>query len=302
MDTVSEIKKTKPKDQLRPTDLAFGTAERVVSMNPFTPVQRPEAEKIAAAIDTKTANTETLMRGAEMCLEVAGQHLFADVTDILYEGGRTPSPIHLALAELAEPQQLVGPNEVHRFGWSALITYNFDDLMGEALDERNIARAAYAMRGSEFVGDPNGIAKLLGRNHPHLPVFHLHGYTPRRWLLITYVKFVFAASQYATEYAAKERPLLDSVFRKFLASPDQRAVYIGCSFQDEYMNGLLEQSSNLLPGSEHWAMLRWPGPGNYADASPDEIERYSERYVSFGIRPVWFDELSEIPDMIRKLK
>lgn len=297
-----ETVQTKPKDQLRFTDMVFGTAERVVGHKPFTPAQREEAGAIADAIDANGATTERLKRGAELCLEAAGQRLFADVTAILYEGGRAPSETHRALAELAEPQKRLGPGDPRGYGWSSLITYNFDDLMGEALDQRDIARAAYAMSGPDVVGDPNAIAKRQGQDHPHLPVLHLHGYTPRRFFYITHVKFVFATSQYATEYAADQRPILDSVFEQFLASPSQRAVYIGCSFRDECMNDLLEKSRQHLPGSEHWALLQWPGPGRYAEATPEELERCSQRYVSFGVRPVWYDEHHEIPDMIRQLK
>jgi hypothetical protein len=62
---------TKPKDQLRLTDLAFGTVERVVRHKPFTLEQREEASAIASAIDEKAANTEMLT--------TAGEHLHAPV-------------------------------------------------------------------------------------------------------------------------------------------------------------------------------------------------------------------------------
>ena len=268
----------------------------------FSPPDEALARSIADAIDTKTSDIEMLMRGAELCYRTAGQHLFAAVTTILYEGGRSPSTTHQAIAELAEPQQCIGPGDRRGYGWSSLITYNYDDLMGEALDQRGIARASYAMRGQDVVGDPNAIAKGQGQNSPHLPILHLHGYIPRRFFYITHVKFVFATSQYATAYGADQRPLLDSVFKQFLATPGHRALYVGCSFEDNYMNDLLETSRRHLPGTEHWALLKWNGSKRYADSTPEEIERCSQRYVDFGVRPVWFDEHCEIPDLIRRLK
>jgi hypothetical protein len=292
-----EIVETKPVGQVRPTDLIFGTAEKVVGHKPFTLAQHKEARAIAAAIDANSASTEQLMRGVELCLAAAGQRLFADVTKILYEGDRAPGPVHRAVAELAEPQQRLGGGS--GYGWSSLITYNFDNLMSEALGQRNVAGVAYAMRGPKIGADPNSSAK---QDQPHIPVLHLHGYTPRRYFHITHVKFVFATSQYATAYAADQRPLLDSVFEQFLATPQHRAVYIGCSFQDEYMNDLLRKSRQHLPGSEHWALLQWPGPGRYTDATVKELEDKAQRYVSFGVRPVWYDRHDEIPDLIRRLK
>ena len=88
----------------------------------------------------------------------------------------------------------------------------------------------------------------------------------------------------------------------YIMASRQRAVYIGCSFQDEYMNDLLEKSHRHLPGSEHWALLKWPGPRRYGEATPEELERFSQHYVAFGVRPVWYDGHHEIPDMMRKLK
>jgi hypothetical protein len=297
-----EIAETKPKDQLRFTDLVFGTAERVVGHKPFTPDQREEASASASAIDEKAANTEMLKRGAELCLAAAGQRLFADVTAILYESGGAPGSIHHALTELAEPQTRLGPGDRRGYGWSSLITYNFDDLMGEALDQGGIPRASWAMRGAAVVGDPSATAKRQGRGSPHLPVLHLHGYAPRRFFYITHVKFVFATSQYDTVYGADQRPILDSLFEQFLAIPGQRAVYIGCSFEDERMNELLEKSRQHLPGCKHWALLKWPGPGRYANATAGELERHSHRYLSFGVRPVWFDDFPELPGVRRQLK
>ncbi len=68
--------------------------------------------------------------------------------------------------------------------------------MGEALDELGLARAAYAMRGNQLAGDANEIARQRGPNGLHQPIYHLHGYTPRRLFLITRGQFVFATSQY----------------------------------------------------------------------------------------------------------
>jgi hypothetical protein len=293
---------TKPRELLRITDLVAGTAERVIGFRPFTPGQRGEAISIVSAIDAGTATTETLKQGAELCLAVAGQRLFADVTDILYENDREPGAIHAAVAELAEPMRLFGSGDRRAYGWSALITYNFDDFMGEALDRRNVPRAAWTMRGGELVGDANSLAKKQGQDGPYLPILHLHGYSPRRFFYITNIRYVFATSQYDTIYAADQRPLLDSVFTQLLANPAQRAVYIGCSFEDDRMNELLEQSRRHLPGCEHWAFLRWPGPGRYSESTADQIERHARRYVAFGVRPIWFDEYAELPGLIQRLK
>jgi len=288
-------------EQLGPSQLMLRTAERVVGRNRFSTSQSKEAQVILSVIDSGSTDAETLMRGAELCVAVAGQRLFADVSRALYETTNGPGPIHKALAELAEPQQLLGRSE-QRFGWSGLITYNFDDLMGEALDQRGIPRAAWAMKGGEVKGDPNAVAAKQDRDAPHVNVIHLHGYSPRRFFYITDIKFVFATSQYDAVYGADQRPILDSVFEQFLANPAQYAVYVGCSFVDERMNELLRSASAGAPGRDHWALLRWSGPGLYTSATGEAIERESKRYLCFGVQPVWFDKFAEIPGLLRMLK
>jgi hypothetical protein len=239
------------------------------------------------------------MRGAELCVAVAGQRLFADVSQALYDTTNGPGPIHQALAELAEPHPVSGLGQ--RFGWSGLITYNFDDLMGEALDHRSIPRAAWAMKGTEVKADPNAIAAKQGKGAPCVNVIHLHGYSPRRFFYITHVRFVFATSQYDAVYAADQRPILDSVFDQFIANPAQYALYVGCSFIDERMNELLRRANSRAPGRDHWALLRWPGPGLYTSATGEAIDEASERYHGFGVQPVWFDNFTEIPSLLRTL-
>ncbi|HNR61678.1 MAG TPA: SIR2 family protein, partial [Thauera sp.] len=59
------------------------------------------ARAVLASIEAGQADTEALMEGAQICYDFLGQHLFTDLTDILYENDRRPGPIHRAIAELA---------------------------------------------------------------------------------------------------------------------------------------------------------------------------------------------------------
>jgi hypothetical protein len=273
---------------------------RVSSVERFDAVQEKEARAVVAAIDAKSADTETLMRGAELCLALFGQHMFTHVTQILYEGDRKPSAVHHAIAELARPIAVPDRGPGLFPGWDSIVTYNFDDLMGEALDERQLARAAWAMRGPEKAGDPNAIARKGGQNSLFQSIYHLHGYTPRRFFLITTVGFVFSTSQYENVYAER-RALLDEVLTQYLANPVHYALYVGCSFTDEAMNDLLREAAVRLPGRTHYALLRWPGATKYERASNGEIERESARFVAFGVQPIWFDDFSEMPALIGRL-
>lgn len=275
--------------------------QRVSEVRRFTSEQEQIARKIFAEVKAKRSSTdvETLMQGAQVCYDLCGQHLFRLLTRILYTRAKEPSEIHRAIAELAHAQEVPvrGPGLFP--GWDSIITYNFDALMSEALAEQKIPHAAWAMKGDELRGDPDELAR---NSRWHQPVFHLHGYTPRRLFLITDVRFVFSTSQYLTVYKGPRSRILETVYRGFLANPVHIALYIGCSFTDDAMNDLLREAIAEYPGRYHYALLKWPHDRQGKEPAPDEIEAESAKYLEFGVRPVWFDDFKELPGLIRHLQ
>ncbi|MBZ0301218.1 MAG: SIR2 family protein, partial [Anaerolineae bacterium] len=275
---------------------------RVIDVKRLDSQQEMIARHVLGLIDAGKADTEDLMLGAQLCYDLFGQHLFMHLTGILYENGRQPGAIHQAIADLAD-FQLVPDRGPGLFpGLDSIITYNFEDLLGEALDARGFGRVAWAMRGDEMAGDPNEIARKAGQNSDYLHIYHLHGYTPRRLFLITQVRFIFSTAQYLREYQDRRSGIIDNVFYQYLANPVHYALYVGCSFDDDAMNDLLRHAASQLPGRQHYALLHWPGPKPYLQSGMDELEKAAERYVDIGVRPIWFDDFDEIPGMIRLLK
>jgi hypothetical protein len=276
-------------------------ATRVVTgVEHLGPAVEARARELLAQIGSGEADTEVLMEGAQICYDFLGQHLFTDLTQILYENQRAPGAIHRAIADLAAP--ILVPDRGGWFpGWDAIITYNFDDLMGEALDAAGLARAAYAMRGNEVAGDPNELAIQGGQEGLHQRIYHLHGYTPRKPFLITHVRYVFSTSQYEQTYGGSHVGIVGEVFDRWLANPVHHALYVGCSFQDETMNDLLRAAARTLPGRYHYALLKWSGSRPYNNSSAQEIALESAAYVLMGVRPIWFDGFDEIPALIRRL-
>ena len=296
-----EIAQMRPDPGNTPQHSTF--TRHVVEVQRFPAPQEAAARDVLARIDAGTADTDALMRGAQLCVDLMGQHLFADVTDALYDGGRRqPGAIHRAIAELA-PEQFVPDRPPHRFpGWETIISYNFDDLQGEAIDALGLPRAVWAMRGEQMAGDPNDAARAAGPHSVHQPIYHLHGYTPRRFFNITHVRFVFSTAQYLQFYDGNPKHVITHVLREYLAHPIKYALYVGCSFTDERMNDLLRHAAAALPGRWHYALLKWPGAKAYGEASAAELDAAAERYLSFGVRPIWFERFDEIPAIIRALK
>jgi hypothetical protein len=80
------------------------------------------------------------------------------------------------------------------------------------------------------------------------------------------------------------------------------ALYIGCSFADEAMNGLLREAFAEYPGRYHYALLKWPRDRKGKEPDRSEIAAESAKYLEFGVRPVWFDDFAELPGLIRQLQ
>jgi hypothetical protein len=290
-----EITRMVPEPGNTPERMSF--KPEVVEIRHFDAASAKKAKAALSAIESDEADTEILMEGAQLCYDLMGQDLFTDITQILYADKRKPGPVHRAIAKLAHPQYV--PD---RGGWfpglHAIITYNFEDLLGEALDEEGLARVSFAMRGDEIAGDPNELAQKQEQDGLYQRIFHLHGYTPRRPFVITKVGFVFSTSQYSQIYAPNQRTIIDQAFEYSLANPVHHALYVGCSFQDEAMNNLLAQAADRLPGRFHYALLKWPEKRPYREATPKEIDYQNLSYRHLGIRPLWFDDYSEIPELI----
>ena len=68
------------------------------------------------------------------------------------------------------------------------------------------------------------------------------------------------------------------------------------------MNKLLRDAFRQFPGRYHYALLKWPYDRMGVDPPSEEIKVQSAKYFELGVRPVWFDDFSELPDLIARLQ
>lgn len=266
--------------------------------------RRGDVSSTLARLDAGDVEQALLLRGAELAQDVLGARFVDEVATALYAKAPKPSPVHEAVAELAFPMQpklgaLHGPRGM-RAGWDAIVTYNFDVLMDEALDALGIARESYAMQhGVPWPFRPSGIERVPPQMRTK--VLHMHGRVPRPPEPCDAPRLVFSAQQYRDAYDGARDLVLDSLVHRNLTVPGHYALYVGCSFQDEAMNSLLRDAWRERPGRSHSALLRWEGPGAVAESTAEEIDAASERFVAMGVQPIWFDRFDELPVLIRSL-
>ena len=288
-----------PKGELRVTGSGTWRFEpEVARVERFGPDAEKQARNILSSLEAgAVTDAELLMRGAQLCADLYGQHMFSHLGRILSDKAPQPSETHRAIAPLGHAQEVPGRGLMP--GWESVITYNFDDLMGEAFTEFKIPHAAWVLTQRGILGDPD---KLAQESSWHVPIFHLHGYTPRRPFLITDTRFVFSTAQYRDIYGNIRAGLIDRVLNGYLANPVHVALYVGCSFIDQAMNGLLHQAAQRYPGRWHYAILKWPEERNGRVPDADEMEAKSAKYLDLGVQPVWIDDFSEIHPLIKSLQ
>ena len=116
------------------------------------------------------------------------------------------------------------------------------------------------------------------------------------------MRFVVSKSQFLGFYQREPQHIITRVLNDYLAHPIKYALYVGCSFTDQTMNEVLRQAAERLPGREHYALLKWPGPSPYPRATAAEIDAVAAKNLAFGVRPIWFELFGEIPAMIDALE
>ncbi len=236
-----------------------------------------------------STDTDILMEGAQLCHDLFKEHFFSRITPLLYINCDTPGPIHKILAELALNSSAGTP------GWGAIVTYNFDNLMGEAMDQ---LRRPYSIHMAK-----NNVLMYSASNNPvHTNIIHVHGYVPRELMRIEGIEYVFSTSQYEKLYGSGGSVLLNSL-QKMLTKPDLVALYIGCSFTDTAMNRLLSGLISFRAGSYHYALLRLPEQWHAEAHIPEKKLAIEEtRFLKMGIQPIWFRDFEEIPALIEILR
>jgi len=65
---------------------------------------------------------------------------------------------------------------------------------------------------------------------------------------------------------------------------------------------LLRDAFGRFPGRYHYALVKWPADRKAAESSSDRIKAESAKYLEIGVRPVWFDDFDELPDLVEQLR
>jgi hypothetical protein len=236
------------------------------------------------------------------------------VRDRLYTGLIEPAQTGL----LAEIRRLcMAPGIAHKL--KGVITYNFDDLLEEELLSRG---EGIAFRPIYQPGE---------HAHPNeLPIFHVHGYLPRRKELTGANEVVFSEEFYHEQYGDVYRW---SNLVQINAFAENNCLFVGSSLTDPNQRRLLEVAKKLRGDEEihhfclrrryrfeevkkelNWELQKQPG---LRDAKVEaqlgerdaiqHLIRITENFeeedaASFGIATIWVNDFADYPRVLRKLR
>ncbi|RZO87298.1 MAG: hypothetical protein EVA65_01105 [Oceanococcus sp.] len=201
----------------------------------------------------------------------------------------------------------------------SIITYNYDDLIEQCLQgiAVDIPFAPIYARG------------MKSGNH-ELPIYHVHGYLPRKGQLTSKNTVTLSEDGYHQQYNDVYGWSNLTQINKF---KDYNCLFIGLSFSDPNLRRLLDIAKNERGDNEvhHYCFRRRHKPSDVSerlqklvmendgvldddgaaamevdDLVPELIklmEQFEENdALSFGVGIIWLDSYDEIPTILRKIR
>lgn len=210
-----------------------------------------------------------------------GKDFLPELRDALYSKNPTSCEIINAIVELARPQRDGRPLE-------SLITFNFDGLIEEQLERNNIRHKAISAEGI--------------RNRPNeLPIYHVHGFLPRKGRLGKDAEVVFSEDAYHSQFID---PFSWSNLIQLNKLSQNTCLFLGLSLTDPNIRRLLDVANRKNPSRtlNHFIVKKVPNFSNKNDTI-DQLAFLLEEQDSneLGLNVIWIEDFLEIAPLLRRI-
>lgn len=210
-----------------------------------------------------------------------GKDFMPLLRDALYSENPTSCEIIEAISELARPQRNGKPLD-------SILTFNFDGLIEETLVKNNIRHKAIHEEGM--------------RNGPNeLPVYHVHGYLPRKGKINKEADVVFSEDAYHSQFID---PFSWSNLTQLNKLSQNTCLFLGLSLTDPNMRRLLDVAYRKNPSRQlnHYIIKKVPSFSGQNDTVDDLALFLEEQDANeLGLNVVWIEEFDEIAPMLRRI-
>lgn len=210
-----------------------------------------------------------------------GKDFLKELRDSLYISNPETCEVLQAIVDLARPQRDGNPLD-------SIITFNFDALLEENLDDQNIKYQAIYGEGV--------------RNSPNqLPIYHVHGYLPRKGKIPPDMDVIFSEDAYHSHFI---EPFSWSNLIQLNKLSQNTCLFIGLSLTDPNLRRLLDVANrkNTDKHLNHYFIKKTPSVSKSRDTMDKLALLLEEQDANeLGLSMIWVDHYSEVPSILRQI-
>ena len=210
-----------------------------------------------------------------------GKDFLIELRDALYQDNPKSCDLIDSIVDISRPQRDGKPLD-------SIITFNFDALIEENLQSHNIKHRAI---------DNEGVRNKANE----LPIYHVHGYLPRKGKITTKKDVVFSEDAYHTQFI---EPFSWSNLIQLNKLSQNTCLFVGMSLTDPNLRRLLDvanrkESSNSI---NHYIIKKTPEIDG-SNGKVDELLIFLEEQDAneLGLNVIWVESFNEIPNILRQM-
>lgn len=208
-----------------------------------------------------------------------GNDFLPQLRDALYSKNPKSCAIIEAIVDLARPQRDGKPLD-------SIVTFNFDGLIEEALSANNIRHIAIYEEGMRY-------------SCSELPIYHVHGYLPRKGRIKKNTDVVFSEDAYHNQFID---PFSWSNLIQLNKLSQNTCLFIGLSLNDPNLRRLLDVAYRKNPSRElnHYVIKKIP---SHSEGTINSLALLLEEQDAneLGLNVVWVREYSHIAPLLREI-
>ena len=210
-----------------------------------------------------------------------GNDFLKELRSSLYSTNPESCDLLNAIIELSRPQRNGKPLD-------SIITFNFDNLLEENLAKHNIKYKPIYSEGA--------------RNSPdELPIYHVHGYLPRKGKIPTNMEVVFSEDAYHSQFI---EPFSWSNLIQLNKLSQNTCLFVGLSLTDPNLRRLLDVAYRKNPDKHlnHYLIKKVPAHPKSNDAM-DRLALILEEQDAneLGLSMIWVENYNEIPSILTQI-
>ncbi|MBX3175099.1 MAG: SIR2 family protein [Gemmatimonadaceae bacterium] len=270
-------------------DLVRRLATKVFNNHSATPLSSEEHEEVQRFFEREVPASPLIV--ARLLRNSLGGGFADTVRGALYEGNGEARGSRLisALGALRMPQR-------GRLGVQAVVNYNFDDLLESELQARSIAYRVVLGEGDKPL-------------RTELPVYHVHGFLPRKGQLSPLQKSALVLSEDAY-HAQFADPFIWTNLTQLSLLRQSVCLFVGVSMTDPNHRRLLEITATKDASVRHYTIMR----DHWASSSATKLGPRAQELArvfkgleeaslsSLGISAIWVRSYDEIPMLLARLR